>query len=359
MTPEQLKNNWGLDITNAADRNLLTTPISSPLVLARFPQFANPNNVYPGFPATQPLKQALRPHPQWNGVPPFLGPPLGNTWYDSLQVKVTQRFSHGLTFGAAYTWAKELVNGANGDTSYLTVQAPVINDVFNHDQNKQLSSLGRPHALVINFNYVTPGFNSSDSTGMKLLNHLVRDWTFAGVIRYESGALLRVPGSNNGLLTQLNRGPENNPATWGGGRTFFNRVPGQPLLLKDPNCHCIDPTKDLVLNKDAWVDSPPGQFSDTAAYYSDYRWQRQPSESMSFGRDFRLAKEGAVRLNVRAEFQNVFNRLFMSSPSALNAAAITTSTTTGLLTGGYGYVNYINGAGSRPRTGQIVARLIF
>jgi hypothetical protein len=25
-------------------------------------------------------KLALRPYPQWGGIPPFLGPPLGVTW---------------------------------------------------------------------------------------------------------------------------------------------------------------------------------------------------------------------------------------------------------------------------------------
>jgi hypothetical protein len=337
--------------------------IPNPTVAARFPQFANnPNNVYPGFPGTQPLKQALRPHPQWNGVPPFLGPPLGNTWYDSLQVKATQRFARGLTAGAAYTFAKELVNGSNGDTSYLTVAAPLINDVFNRDQNKQLSSLGRPHMLVVNFSYLTPGVNS-DSTGMKIVSAVLKDWTISGILRYQSGDLIRVPGSNNGLRTQLNRGPENNPALWGGGNTFWNRVEGQPFLLKDPNCHCINPTTELVLNKAAWVDAAPGQFGTSAPYYNDYRWQRQPAEALSIGRRFRIAGEDGVSLDVRAEFQNVFNRLFLSNPSVggpfnVNPLSPTTQNAGGL-TGGYGWVNYINGAGSRPRTGQIVARVTF
>ncbi len=382
MTPEYLKNAWGLDITNATDRALLTAPlqipagggrtIPNPAVVSRFPQFADPNNVYPGFPGTQPLKQAIRPYPQWNGVPPFLGPPLGNTWYDSLQVKVTQRLSHGLTLGAAYTFAKEIVNGSNGDTSYLTVSAPLVNDVFNHDQSKQLSSLSKPHALVVNYSYLTPKIpGGGDSLGMKVVNAIVHDWTFSGVLRYQSGDLIRVPGSSNGLLTQLDRGPENNPAVWGGGNTFWNRVSGQSFLLKDPNCHCIDPTQDLVLNKAAWTDAPAGQFGYSAPYYEGYRWQRQPSEAMAFGRNFHLAKENKVVLNVRAEFQNVFNRLFLSMPSVggpgnTHPNSLTTSNVNPLvtsqptaLTGGYGYINYINGAGARPRSGQIVARLIF
>src|SRR5437867_5382008 len=107
FTPESLKATWGLDITNAADRALLTLPIRSPQVTARFPHLANPSAVYPGFPSDQSLIQALRPHPQWIGIPPFLGPPLGITWYDSLHAKVTQRLSRGLSGQVAFTWQQE------------------------------------------------------------------------------------------------------------------------------------------------------------------------------------------------------------------------------------------------------------
>ena len=372
LTPESLKATWGLDITNAADRNLLTLPIRSPQVIARFPNLRDPNSVYPGFPSDQSLIQALRPHPQWIGIPPFLGPELGDTWYDSLQAKATQRFSRGLTGQVAFTWQKELVLGTGTDTSYLTPGNVIINDVFDYKQNKQISPFSRPLMMVVAFNYTTPGFKLGDGAASKVLSSAVRDWTIGSVLRYQSGEVLRVPASNNNLLRQLGRGPENNPAVWGGGTTLFNRVPGLPLLLKDPNCHCIDPTKDLVLNPDAWVDAPPGQFGKTAPYLNDYRWQRQPSESMSLGRNFFVNRERNVKFEVRAEFYNVFNRLFLSSPEAVklsgggggilagaNPAAATTHNNQGQLNGGYGYVNWVNGMGSQPRSGQVVARLTF
>ena len=190
------------------------------------------------------------------------------------------------------------------------------------------------------------------------------------MIRYQSGELIRVPASNNNLLTQLGRGPANNPANWGGGTTFWNRVEGQPLLLKDPNCRCIDPTKDLVLNPNAWVDAAPGTFGSTAPYLSEYRWQRQPSEAISLGRLFFINRERNVKFEVRAEFQNIFNRLYLTSPISVKTGGFTTTTganpiapTTrdlqSRLTGGYGYVNWVNGAGSQPRSGQIVARVTF
>ena len=380
LTPESLKATWGLDITNATDRGLLTLPINSGPVLARFPGFANPNTVYPGFPANQPLIQALRPHPQWNGVPPFLGPPLGNTWYDSLQAKVVQRLSHGLTVQGSYTWQKELALGLNSDTSYVTPAPSLINDVFNRSLNKQISGFSRPQMLVIAASYTTPGLE-----GLKALSWAARDWTIGAFLRYQSGELIRVPASNNNLLSQLGRGPANNPALWGGGTTFQNRVPGVPLLLKDPNCHCIDPTKELVLNPAAWTDAPAGQFGTSAPYYNDYRWQRRPSESLSLGRDFVVNRERNIKLQVRAEFQNIFNRLFLASPipistgafnvplTGTNPAAPPTHDTAGRLTSGYGYVNWVNGGntpiagapataplvGAQPRSGQVVARFIF
>src|SRR5207248_2369483 len=154
--------------------------------------------------------------------PPFLGPPLGDTWYDSLQAKVTQRFSHGLSLNVAYTFSKEMTNGANSDTSYLTPNPPLINDVFNRAQAKQISSFSHPHSLVVSFNYATPGLRSSDSGARKFASAILKDWTLSGVLRYQSGDLIRTPPSTNALLTQLGRGSENNPATWGGGNTFWN-----------------------------------------------------------------------------------------------------------------------------------------
>jgi hypothetical protein len=369
-TPESLKSIWGLDVTNAADRTLLTLPINSPQVIARFPKLADPNSVYPGFPAGQQLIQALRPYPQWVGIPPFLGPPLGQTWYDSLQAKATQRLARGLTGQVVYTWQKELVNGTGADTSYLTPGTVLINDVFKLSSNKQLSAFSRPQMLVIAFNYTTPGLKLGDNVGSRILAAVVRDWTLGSVLRYQSGELIRVPASNNNLLTQLGRGPSNNPANWGGGTTFWNRVDGQNLFLKDPNCRCIDPTKDLVLNPAAWVDAAPGTFGSTAPYLNEFRWQRQPSESMSFGRVFFVNREKNVKFEVRTEFQNVFNRLFLSSPISVKTGGFTTLTGANpiapptrdfqsRLSGGYGFVNWVNGAGSQPRSGQIVARVTF
>jgi hypothetical protein len=359
LTPQVLASH-GININNPADQQLLLTPISDPAVIQRFPGLANPNNVYKGFPSDQPLNQVFRSAPQFVGVPPFLGPPLGATWYDALQVKVTKRYSHGLNMQGSFTWNKNEVLGTSASTQYFTPGTPLINDVYNYAQNKQLAANTRPLALVISGTYVTPQWGPN-----KLVRNVVRGWQLGTLLRYQSGALIQTPPSANNLLTELGRGPENNPAIWGGGHTFWNTVPGQSFFMIDPNQKGFDPTKQLALNPAAFVDAAGGQFGTSAPYYNGNRWQRQPAESMSFGRQFQMGKEGRYIFQVRAEFQNIFNRLSYSAPSVGGFGNTSPATPAAHnnpgngLSDGYGFVNYVNGAGDSPRAGQIVARFTF
>jgi hypothetical protein len=84
---------------------------------------------------------------------------------------------------------------------------------------------------------------------------------------------------------------------------------------------------------------------------------------------FRL-KERA-NFEVRMELMNVFNRMFLPSPvpvsaglfgaslTGTNTAQPITKLSNGNYSGGYGFIDTRNGAGSRPRSGQIVARINF
>jgi hypothetical protein len=287
---------------------------------------------------------------------------MGKTWYDSLQAKVTKRYSHGLDIQGSFVYSKELALGVNSDTPYFTAFPPVYNDVFNRDTNKQLSGFSQPIQLTISGSYTTPR-TKGDGRAMRMVSQVLRDWQIAAVMKYQSGPLLAVPTSANGLIGQLGR------SAFGG--TLYNLTNGDQNLFApgvDPNSKSFDPTVKLVLNPAAWADAPQGQFGASAAYYNNYRWQRKPSENMNFGRNFRIGKEGKQVLQVRAEFQNVFNRHFYSAPGstganspvsvpAFNNFAINGNGNT--LSAGFGYVSWLNGAGATPRTGQMVARFTF
>jgi hypothetical protein len=338
----------GLSLSSPADRTLLTSLIGSPQAASRgfFP-------AYPGMPLNQTVAQNIRPVPQWTAPFAWLGPPIGKTWYDALQAKATKRFSHGLQMQAAFTWAKGLENGTGAETGFFVTGLPIINDLWNYGLNKQLNQLVPPFESLFTGSYTTPK-TPGDSKGMKVLSQVVRDWQLGFVLRYKSGALIQSPPSNNQLNSQLERGT----------RTFWNRNPGVNPLSVDPNCGCFNPQTTNVLNSAAWTDAPGGTFGTSAPFYNNYRWQRQPSESMSFGRNFRMGHEGKYDLFIRAEFQNVFNRLLLSMPSVggfgnVNPATVPSSSG-GVNTGGYGYIATVGGVTAvPPRSGQIIARFNF
>jgi hypothetical protein len=365
--------------TNPADYTLLNSPINSPAVIARFPALADPSNVYPGFPSNSTLAQALRPYPQWYGVPSFLGPPMGDTWYDSLQIKVTKRYSHGLTAQVAYTFSKSLTNAANANTSYLTPNDPVLNDPFNLPTDKQLSGFDQPQTLVISFNYITPKAEGlfGDKPIGKAASWVARDWNIGGVLKYASGQLIQSSPSNITLWNTMGVGgtPLNGVSNFGGNEPLANYVPGQSCLAVDPNSH-FDPTKTVALNANAWSQQTTETFGDAAPYYTNCRWQRQPAESLSLGRTFHIKEK--IQLLIQAQFFNVFNRVFYPTPSIAgifntNSSSAPTfsnpfpgsAAPTGALNGGFGFVNTLNGGtsmngiGPNPRSGQLVARFTF
>jgi hypothetical protein len=345
LTPQALLAD-GLDITKLGDRNILNAQIGS----AAAAQFQN-KLPYSNFPLTATVAQALKPFPQFTTAPTALWAPLGDTWFNSLQLKVTKRFSHGLDFSYNFTYAQELNNGVESDSVGPFGAAAQVNDVFNRDQNKYLSLYSRPLVSNINFSYTVPKFG-----GNKILRNVLSDWQTGALLTYASGAPILVPTSQNQLANQLFRG------------TFMNRVPGVPLYTVDINCHCYDPTKTLVLNPAAWSDPAPGTWGTSTAYYNDYRQQRHPVENFNVGRNFTFKER--YSFSIRAEFVNIFNRTVLPSPSATTPLTGPTCFKSGITgaTGacqgdatyasGFGFMQTANITGG-TRTGQIVARIRF
>jgi hypothetical protein len=138
--------------------------------------------------------------------------------------------------------------------------------------------------------------------------------------------------------------------------------------LKNPNCHCIDPTSQFILNPAAWANPALGQFGTSSPYYTDYRYARRPTESLNIGRTFHIHERMA--LQIRAEFFNVFNRVELNNPtitapqgtlSCTNgtiAAGTNTCKAGGTSPSGFGAISY-TGLFAQPRNGQLVARFTF
>jgi hypothetical protein len=340
----------GFDITNATDQTILNGSWTAPAAAAR-----GIKAPYAGYPTALTAAQTLRPYPQFGNIG-VQWMDNGDSWYDALQMKLTKRYSRGLQLVGSFSWQKELEYGIN-----------VPNNVYNTGVNKTISAYSQPLTLATGFSYQSPAPHWN-----RFVNSILRDWTVGGFFSYSSGLPIESPIGQNNLQnvlfqsnnTSINSGQNSSTSSSG---TFMNRVLGQPLFLKDPNCHCIDPNKEFVLNPAAWSNPAVGTFGTAAAYYNDYRFQRHPGEQLSFGRLFKIREQ--MSLQLRIEFFNVFNRANMADPISVNALA-TQSRNAGVPTAGFGYINSQSlgngstlnnntGLGGNPRQGQALLRFQF
>jgi hypothetical protein len=330
--------------------SLLSTPLAavSPAIATQY----NLRAPYAGFSANQTVAQSLRPFPQFANIP-LSGDPLGKTWYDSLQAKLTKRLSHGLTVTSTFTWQKSLqvgsdntlpgsgptvANGGATPTSYVnnTVAAPLA--------SKSISVFDQPYLLTIAGSYTIPKISY-----LKKASYILQDWQIGTLLSYSSGLPIPAPAATTSLSNQLFQG------------SLMNRVPGVPLfLVSDLNCHCYDPSTTPVLNPAAWTNPAPGQFGTAAAFYNDYRFQRHPQENINLGRTWRFKER--MSLNLRVEFSNIFNRSFYNNPTYTNPTTPVTRNGLGNLAGGFGYISTVfapTNQLAQPRNGTIVARFSF
>jgi hypothetical protein len=100
---------------------------------------------------------------------------LGHNNYNAMTASVNKRMSHGLQWGAVYTWSR-----AMGATTFTPVVAN--NDAWNYGR---LGS-DRRHNLQVNYNYDLP--NLGKSTGMKFIGIVTDHWTLSGITSFQSGS---------------------------------------------------------------------------------------------------------------------------------------------------------------------------
>ena len=107
--------------------------------------------------------------------------PLGNNWYDSLQMKATKRYSHGLDFTAAFTWSKELATGQG------------VNDVFNRAEPEVARQLLAAVPVRARAS-ITRRQKFTDEQDRAQAVPAAGRW--AGLLRYTSGMPIAVPSSH-------------------------------------------------------------------------------------------------------------------------------------------------------------------
>ncbi|HWY70341.1 MAG TPA: carboxypeptidase regulatory-like domain-containing protein [Terriglobales bacterium] len=142
------------------------------------------------------------------GTGKILNPPLGQIsglfWvnsssYHAMEVRVTQRMSHGLQFGGSYTWAKSIDTGSSSLAGDAFLNAVSSLPFFDPKLRRGLSDFDIRHNFVLNYTWQIP--SPVSFSGFK--RGLTNGWQLGGIYQASAGLPFSalVGGDPLGLLS--------------------------------------------------------------------------------------------------------------------------------------------------------------
>ena len=261
--------------------------------------------------------QLMRPYPQFADIRTTNND--GKSWYNSAQVGLQKRFSHGYTLGISYTYshweqATEYLNAADAEPT------------------RMISDLDVPHRLSVSGILELPFGKGrrflSDADGF--LNALVGGWQVQGVYTYQSGFPIPFGAYNaNTAVTS--------------GDLFYN---GGDIAINDPTTARWFNTDAFtsILNATSTTATPVNHLRSLPYRFDDVRRDSINNIDLSLIKDVQF--KGDVKVQLRAEFINAFNEAYFPEP------VVTQTTTT------FGQISASNQA-NYARRAQIGVKVIF
>jgi outer membrane receptor protein involved in Fe transport len=110
----------------------------------------------------------------------------GDSNYNSGQVTLDRKFSHGLLFRGAYTYSKLIDDTSEVFTS--TGLSSFSQNLLNQKQDYGLSAYDRRHRFVMTYIWDLPYPHGGNNMGMKVLSQVIRGWQWAGTATFQTGA---------------------------------------------------------------------------------------------------------------------------------------------------------------------------
>jgi hypothetical protein len=240
--------------------------------------------------------QLLKPYPAYQTVSLYRNN-VGTTFYQGLEVGVSQRMTRGLTYSASYTRSK-LVDDASSvfDASILT--GPVANypvaDSFNRKLERDYSTGDIPHLFVGSIVWDLPAGEGRARKLSGIVGALANDWTVTSIVTLQSGVPVAVTQTTN-----------------------FNSFAGfgtqRPNLVGDPTLPDDERTPAHWFNTAAFTIAP--QFTLGSASRNPIRG---PSyRNVDFALMRRVQTGHGTGLELRWEIFNLLNAAQFNAPAAV------------------------------------------
>ncbi len=239
---------------------------------------------------TIPYGQLLRPYPEYTGVE-NVQPPAASSTYNALGLSANHRFSNGLQFLVSYTWSKYLANN-EGPEGWTNGNANSVRNWYNNSLEKSLMIDDIPRALVASYVYELPvGKGRAYAPGSKVLDAAIGGWQIAGVSSFKDGFPLSIADATN------------NTNSFGGNQR--PNVSGNTAAAKQSIY--------TWFNTQAFTQPNAFTFGNAPRTTGYLRAQGTLNFDMTLQKYWQLWNE-ASRLQLRAEFYNLFNRTQFFAP---------------------------------------------
>jgi hypothetical protein len=125
-------------------------------------------------------------YPAFSGI--LTDASVGTASYNSLQVGVEKRFSHGIQFQSNYTYSKTIDTASSGNISF-SGGLPNPNDL---GFSRGISDLSFPHIWTTNFSYTTPALKNWNP----FVRQVFGDWGLSGIWTLQSGRPFSISGGS-------------------------------------------------------------------------------------------------------------------------------------------------------------------
>ena len=256
----------------------------------------------PGSPlsqATVQRQQLLLPYPEYTSVS-YAGEGVGDSTYESLQVKATKRFSGGNSVSVAYTHAK-LISDTDTITSWLEAGgAGGIQNWNNLNQEKSLASFDVPDRLVISYVMDIPVGKGRKfmANANRLTDAAIGGWGVEGVTTIQEGFPLHLT-NNSSSLNAAGAGSQRPNVTSG-------------CSVTEPGS--VASKLNEYFNTSCFTQPAAFTFGDESRTDSTLRSPGMDNWDFSLFKNFALTPENRAHLQFRAEFFNIFNRVQFGYP---------------------------------------------
>ncbi len=252
---------------------------------------------------TIPVAQLMKPYPEYTTVSLYRNN-VGTTMYNGLELRLSQRLAHGLTYSISYT-RSVLKDDASSvfDASILT--GPVANypvaDSFNRARERDYSTGDIPHVFVSSLVWDLPAGANRARQLHGVLGAIGNDWTIATLVTLESGVPIAITQTTN-----------------------FNAFAGfgtqRPNLVGDPTLPASQRTAAQWFNTAAFAVAP--QFTLGSASRNPVRGPSYRDVDFALMRRVPLPVAGSsTALELRAEVFNLLNTPPLGAPAAVLGAS--------------------------------------